>query len=163
MSFNRPGATSPTALTEIEFYRLPHYVAPNFAALDNPGGPHRIELPDDPADLPSVLSKVEYAAFQTLACELQSQWASAATCQADGNIDGKVNTDDLLGVISTWSGSDEELSFFDRTGSSGTPDGMVNVYDLLLVLAYWSGADECTPNQAYIGSTCLIEYVTNCP
>jgi len=148
---------------EIEFYRLPHYSAPNFAALDNPDGPHRIELPDDPADLSSVLSKVEYAAFRTLACELQSQWTSAATCRADGNIDGKVNTDDLLGVISNWSGSEEELSFFDRTGATGAPDGMVNVYDLLLVLTDWSGADECTPNQAYIGSTCLIEYVTNCP
>ncbi|MBT5656887.1 MAG: hypothetical protein HOI89_03805, partial [Phycisphaerae bacterium] len=122
-----------------------------------------IELPDDPADLPSVLSKVEYAAFRTLACEFQSLWASAATCQADGNIDGSVDIDDLLGVLSAWSGSEEELSFFDRTGSTGTSDGMVNLYDLMLVLDNWSGANNCTPDQAYIGSTCLIEYVTNCP
>jgi len=26
-----------------------------------------------------------------------------------------------------------------------------------------AGDDECTPNQAYIDLSCLMEYVTNCP
>jgi hypothetical protein len=148
---------------EIEFYRLPQFVAPHFAALDNPGGAHRIELPSDPADLQSTLSEDEYDAFMALACELQSQWTSAATCQADGNIDGHVDIGDVLGVITWWSGDQEQLSFFDMTGADGAPDGMVNVDDLLLVIASWSGDETCTPDVTYIGSSCLLEYVSDCP
>jgi hypothetical protein len=110
-----------------------------------------------------VLNDDEFAAFITMACELQSQWASAATCQADGNIDGTVNVDDVLGVITFWSGDQEALSFFDLTGSDGPPDGMVNVEDLLLVIASWSGDTTCTPDVTYIGWSCLLEYVADCP
>jgi hypothetical protein len=161
--FQPASCDTSACVNEIEFYRLPHFITPHFAALDNPDGPHRIALPEDPATLQAVLSSDEYNAFMTMACKLQSQWASAARCQADGTIDGMVNIDDVFGVITWWSGDQEQLSFFDTTGKDSVPDGMVNINDLLLVLASWSGDSTCTPDFNYVGSTCLLEYVPDCP
>ena len=152
-----------TCLDSIEFYRLPNYIAPHFAAIDNPSGVHRIELPEDPNELEATLSDIEYEAFMTLACELKSQWESADSCQADGNIDGKVNITDLLGVISDWNGNDEILSFFDLTGSDGTYDGLVNVNDLLFVIDTWSGDQPCNKDDVYPGAKCLFEFAIECP
>jgi hypothetical protein len=152
-----------TCLDSIEFYRLPNYIAPHFAALDNPNGAHAITLPENPNDLATTLSEEEYDAFMALVCELKSQWATANSCQADGNIDGKVNITDLLGVISDWNGNDEVLSFFDMTGAAGEPDGMVNINDLLLVIDSWSGDEACNQTDIYPGTDCLFEFSIDCP
>ncbi|MDP6601075.1 MAG: sulfatase-like hydrolase/transferase [Phycisphaerales bacterium] len=152
-----------SCLDNIEFYRLPHDVPPVFAALDNPDGAHMIVLPDDPADLESTLTAEEYEAFMSLACELKSQWASADSCLADGNIDGHVDMTDLLGVLLDWGGTGESLSFFDVTGSDGDPDGQVNMDDLMLVITTWSGDSACTLDDPYPGADCLFDYAIDCP
>jgi len=152
-----------TCLDSLEFYHLPNYIAPHFAALDNPNGAHSITLPLDPSDLITTLTEEEYAAFMSLACELKSQWASADSCQGDANIDGRVNITDLLGVISDWNGNSEVLSFFDITGSDGEPDGMVNITDLLFILDTWSGDSECNTDDIYSGTDCLFEFAIDCP
>ena len=99
----------------------------------------------------------------SLACLLISEWESASKCQADGNIDGKVNIEDVLGVIGAWSGSEPTISFFDVTGLVGEPDGLVNITDLLFVIDTWSGDKECAKNDLFVGSDCLYEYAIDCP
>jgi hypothetical protein len=155
--------TDYTCLDSLEFYRLPNYIAPYFAALDNPNGAHAITLPENPSDLESTLTEEEYDAFMTLACELKSQWSTADSCRADGNIDGMVNINDLLGVISDWNGNNQELSFFDVTGEDGVPDGKVNITDLLLVIDSWSGNEPCTLDVIYPGTECLFDFAIDCP
>ena len=151
-----------TCLDSLEFYRLPNYVAPYFAALDNPNGVHAITLPENPNDLQVTLSQEEYEAFMALACELKLQWTSADSCQGDGNIDGKVNITDLLGVVADWNGNNEVLSFFDVTGVEGEPDGMVNINDLLLVIDTWSGDNACVQDKIYQGADCLLDFAIDC-
>lgn len=151
-----------SCLDSLEFYRLPTPVPPHIPGLDNPSGVNQIALPAVPADLSSTLTATEYAAFMALACELKREWASADTCKADINIDGRVGVVDLLAVLEAWSGQNEQVSFSDIDGPNDLPDGKVNLRDLLPVLTNWSGSSSCVKDDVYPGADCLFDYAIDC-
>ncbi len=97
-----------------------------------------------------------------LACELKREWASADTCKADINIDGRVGVVDLLAVLEAWSGQNEQVSFSDIDGPNDLPDGKVNLRDLLPVLTNWSGGSSCVKDDVYPGADCLFDYAIDC-
>lgn len=148
----------------LEFYHLPTPVTPNDPGIES--ADTQIDLPPkDPDDL---------AAYQSLQAELLALLESEPYCLGDGNRDRRVDSLDLLGVLSDWGSAqvvagenpaEGEGSFYDIT-----QDGLVDIHDLLAILREWTvSCDGSTPfpptetEQAAMGSGWNIPWYNEAP
>ena len=148
----------------LEFYHLPTPVPPNDTG---------IESQDTQIDIPPT-NPLHLAAFTQLQAQLVAMLVSEPYCLGDGNRDRRVDTDDLLGVVSDW-GSQQVVKGENPAEGQGsfydiTQDGVVDVADLLAVIEYWT--DDCdgsTPfpptrtQQEAMGPAWNIPWYTEAP
>ena len=161
----RLGASCPRETScDLEFYALPEPTPPNFTGIESDAT--RIDIPPtDPIDV---------AAFSLLQASLAELIESEPYCLGDGNRDRRVDTDDLLGVLSDW-GNEQIVDGENPAEGRGsfydiTQDGFVGVDDLLAIVSNWTeSCNGTTPwpptkvQQAGMGGSWNIPFYNEAP
>ncbi len=103
----------------LEFYRLPDFEPPDIAG---------IERDDDQLDIDD-LGPVEQAILDDLRREMRAILESTPYCPGDGNLDGRVDMEDLTAAIADWGAP----SWWDLDR-----DGLITGADIGLLIANWN-------------------------
>jgi len=109
----------------LEFYNMPIPVPPHEPGLDEPGSSAQVDL--------SSMSAEEAEMFDLLRNHLAETLTSEWYCPGDGNLDFRVDAEDLQGLLSSWGGP----GFWDIN-----QDGVTDGADLGILLENWNR--DCT-------------------